>query len=75
MAMITIATALAIISAATVVLIARSMFMSCGRGDFRNDGRTPGMFHIVDPYIASFVEELYRTRNTGKNNTKETTHV
>jgi len=75
MAMITLVTALVIISGATVVLIARSMFRSCGRGDFRNDGQTPGMFHVVDPYIASLVEDLYRTRNTGKNNTKETTHV
>ena len=72
MAMITIATALAIISAATAVLIARSMFRSCGRGDLRNDGRTPGMFHIVDPYIASLVEDLYLSR---KKDPREATHV
>jgi hypothetical protein len=75
MAMISLVTALVIISAATVVLSARSMFRSCGRGDFRKDGRTPGMFHIVDPYIAGLVEDLYSTRNTGKNKTKETSHV
>ena len=72
MAMITIVMALAIISGATVVLIARSMFRSCGRGDFRSHGHTPGMFHVVDPYIASLVEDLYRSR---KKDAKEATHV
>ena len=72
MAMITIVTALGIISAGTVVLIARAMFRSCGRGDFRSDGHTPGMCHVVDPYIAGLVEDLYRSR---KKDVKEDTDV
>ena len=72
MAIITLVTTLAIISGATVVLIARAMCRSCRRGEFRCEGRTPGMFHVVDPYIASLVEDLYRT---GKKGAKEAPHV
>jgi len=63
---------LALLSGALTVTIARAMFNSCTRHDLQQDGRTPGMFHVVDPYIAGLVDDLYRTR---KKDDKEATSV
>ena len=63
---------LALLSGGLTVAIARAMFKSCTRDDPQHDGQTPGMFHVVDPYIASLVEDLYRTR---KRDEKEATSV
>ena len=75
MAEVIVATTLAILSGSIAVLICSSMFKTCTRRDPRHGGHTPGMFHVVDPYIGGLVEELYRAENTTKNNTKEATHV
>jgi len=73
--------ALALLSGALTVWIARRMFDRCdhrrdsmskeARHDLRHDGNTPGMLHFVDPYISGLVEDLYHVANTGKKNTKE----
>lgn len=53
---------LALLSGGLTVTIARAMFKLCTRHDLQQDRRTPGMFHVVDPYIAGLIEDLYRTR-------------
>ena len=75
--MITFASAfiLVLVSAGLTVMIGRAMFKSCTRHDLQHDGHTPGMFHVVDPYIAGLVEDLYRAGRQGKRNGKEESHV
>ena len=66
---------LVLLSGGLTVTIARAMFKSCTRHDLQQDGRTPGMFHVVDPYIAGLVEKLYRAGQQGKRKGNEDTHV
>jgi len=75
MTLIVIAAALTILSGGITVLIGCSMFKSCARRDLRHDGHTPGMFHVLDPYIGGLLEDLYRAGNTRKRNAEDNSHV
>lgn len=66
---------LVLLSAGLTVVIGRAMFKSCTRHDLQHDGRTPCMFHVVDPYIGGLVEKLYRTGQREQRSDKEETHV